>query len=89
MEKIRLQKWLSSLGVASRREAERWIEKGRLTVNGEVASLGTKVNPEEDEVKLDGKVVEHTPPPRVYWMLNKPEKFLTSRVRQFGKKDYL
>lgn len=86
MEKIRLQKWLSSLGVASRREAERWIEKGRLTVNGEVASLGTKVNPEEDEVKLDGKVVEHTPPPRVYWMLNKPEKFLTSRVRQFGKK---
>jgi len=86
MNEIRLQKWLSGLGIASRREAEKWIEKGRLSINGITAKLGDKVEPDKDEVSLDGKPIKHTPPPRVYWLLNKPEKFLTARVRQYGKK---
>lgn len=86
MESVRLQKWLSSLGVASRREAEQWIDGGRLSINGRSAKLGDKIIPGEDEVLLDGKLVEPSPPPRVYWLLNKPQKFLTARKRQFGKK---
>ena len=86
MSDLRLQKLLSNLGIASRREAERWISKGRVTVNGQVAIPGTKVDPTSDVIKLDGKPLQLKPPPRVYWMLNKPEKFLTARIRQFGKK---
>ena len=47
MNEIRLQKWLSGLGIASRREAEKWIEKGRLSINGITAKLGDKVDPEK------------------------------------------
>jgi 23S rRNA pseudouridine2605 synthase len=52
----RLQKVLAQLGLASRREAEAWIRAGRLTVNGEAATLGVRVRP-EDQVRLDGRVV--------------------------------
>ena len=50
----RLQKALSRAGVASRREVEAWIRAGRLTVNGVVATLGTRVTP-PDELRLDGR----------------------------------
>ncbi|MEZ4742517.1 MAG: pseudouridine synthase [Bdellovibrionota bacterium] len=77
---MRLQKWISQLGIASRREAERWIEEGRLSINGEiVTSQGLKVDPNVDEVRLDGKLLEAKPPPRVYWLLNKPDQVLTTR----------
>jgi 23S rRNA pseudouridine2605 synthase len=52
----RLQKVLAQLGLASRREAEAWIRAGRLTVNGDKATLGLRVTL-ADEVRLDGRVV--------------------------------
>jgi 23S rRNA pseudouridine2605 synthase len=77
---MRLQKWLSQLGIASRREAEKWISEGRLAVNGkQVVELGTKVNTETDRIFLDGKLVRSKLPPKVYWLLNKPDKILTAR----------
>jgi|LakMenEpi03Aug12_release.lakeMendotaPanAssembly.Ray.scaffolds.fasta_scaffold132798_3 23S rRNA pseudouridine2605 synthase len=80
MSEMRLQKWLSQLGIASRREAEKWISEGRLAVNGKrVVELGTKVNIETDRVFLDGKLVKSKVPPKVYWLLHKPDKILTAR----------
>ncbi|MGD9599340.1 MAG: S4 domain-containing protein [Steroidobacteraceae bacterium] len=52
----RLQKVLASQGLASRREAEAWIRAGRLTVNGQVATLGVRVGP-RDDVRLDGRSI--------------------------------
>jgi 23S rRNA pseudouridine2605 synthase len=52
----RLQKVLSQLGLASRREAEAWIRAGRITVNGKAAVLGTRVAP-DDQLKLDGRPI--------------------------------
>ncbi len=54
--KERLQKVLARAGLASRREVERWIEQGRVSVNGKVASLGDRVSP-EDKLTVDGKPV--------------------------------
>lgn len=53
----RLQKLLATVGIGSRREVERMIEAGRITVNGEVAELGAKAKV-TDQVKLDGKVIK-------------------------------
>ena len=51
MEPIRLQKFLASSGIASRRKCEELIVQGKITINGKVVTeLGTKVNPERDEV---------------------------------------
>jgi 23S rRNA pseudouridine2605 synthase len=57
---IRLQKHMANSGVASRRASEKLIEEGRVKVNGVVVTqLGTPVNPEIDQVEVDGKLI-HT-----------------------------
>ena len=67
---MRLNKYISSTGVCSRREADAWIEAGRVTINGTVATLGTQVN-EGDQVCVDGRPLA-TGPRRIYIALNKP-----------------
>lgn len=75
---VRLQKYLSRAGVASRRVGERLIVEGRVSVDGEtVTELGTRVVPGEQLVTVDGEVIG-LPAPR--WIaLHKPTGYLTSR----------
>lgn len=87
MDILRLHKWLSQLGIASRRQAQRWMTEGRLTVNGKkTTELGLKVNPESDVICLDGKALPKTRPSLVYWMLCKPDGVITSRIDPQGRK---
>ena len=67
---MRLNKYLGETGACSRREADQWIEAGRVTVNGARAVLGTQVN-EGDDVRVDGQPLR-AKPKRVYLALNKP-----------------
>ncbi len=67
---MRLNKYLSETGICSRREADRWIEAGRVTCNGQPAVLGTQVNP-ADEVRVDGRLIGAKKKP-IYIALNKP-----------------
>ena len=55
--RIRLQKFLSECGVASRRKSEELIESGAVKVNGKTASIGDKVDPKRDAVTVHGKKV--------------------------------
>jgi len=57
----RLQKVLSRLGVASRREAEQWIRAGRLSINGQLATIGDRVR-SGDQLRLDGRLIRQPPP---------------------------
>jgi 23S rRNA pseudouridine2604 synthase len=68
---MRLNKYISETGVCSRREADSWIEAGRVMVNGKRAELGTQVN-EGDEVIANGKRVGARAKKHVYIALNKP-----------------
>jgi 23S rRNA pseudouridine2604 synthase len=67
----RLNKYLSEVGYCSRRKADALIEQGRVTINGEVPEMGTKVAP-DDEVRVNGELI--TPPKKesVYLAFNKP-----------------
>jgi 23S rRNA pseudouridine2604 synthase len=67
---MRLNKYLAETGACSRREADQWIEAGRVTVNGARAVLGTQVA-ESDVVRVDGQPLRGKPR-RVYLALNKP-----------------
>ena len=67
---MRLNKYLSETGACSRREADAWIDAGRVSVNGTRAVLGTQVQP-GDEVRVDGAPVRARPK-RLYLALNKP-----------------
>ncbi len=90
MEK-RLQKILSEMGITSRRKAEEFILEGRVTVNGKIATLGTKADFAKDHIKVDGKLLVRLEP-RVYIMFNKPKNVVTSLHDPEGRptvKDYL
>lgn len=67
---MRLNKFISETGVCSRREADKWIEAGRVTCNGQPAVLGTQVSL-GDEVRIDGDLIG-AKKPQVYIALNKP-----------------
>ena len=67
---MRLNKFISETGVCSRREADKWIEAGRVTCNGQPAVLGTQVSP-GDEVRIDGELIG-VRKQQVYIALNKP-----------------
>ncbi|MDN7242051.1 23S rRNA pseudouridine(2604) synthase RluF [Planococcus sp. N028] len=68
---MRINKFLSETGITSRRGADKFIEANRVTINGKVAELGSKVEP-GDEVKVDGKIIEQPKQQYVYIALNKP-----------------
>ena len=78
MPMVRLQKFLSSAGVCSRRQGEEYIKKGYVKVNGEVViELGTKVDPTRDRIEIDRELIKEAQN-RVYIVLNKPEGYVTS-----------
>ena len=80
----RLQKILSSRGVASRREAEKMILRGLVTVDGVPASLGDTADPAENRIEIDGKPLPGNSP-RVYLMLNKPRGYVTTLSDEKGR----
>ena len=85
MEEIRLQKYLAEAGIASRRKCEEYITDGRIKVNGKIINeLGTKVNPEKDEIYFDDKKIENKEE-LVYILLNKPIGYVTTAKDQFNR----
>ena len=81
---MRLQHFLALAGVASRRQCEHIMTAGRVRLNGRVArELGTKVNPEEDIIEVDGKRVEIQK--KMYVLLNKPKGYLTAAADSRGR----
>ena len=80
----RLQKILSSRGIASRREAEKMILSGLVTVDGVPASLGDTADPLENRIEVDGKPLPGNGP-RIYLMLNKPRGYVTTLSDEKGR----
>jgi 23S rRNA pseudouridine2605 synthase len=81
----RLQKILSTAGVASRRLSEELILQGRVSVNGKtVTELGTKADPGVDEIKVDGRRIK-TEQRKRYVLLNKPRGYITTRSDPEGR----
>lgn len=70
-KQTRINKYLSEIGYCSRRGADKLIEEGRVTINGSIPEMGTKIT-DGDEVAVDGKVVSKTLENHVYIAFNKP-----------------
>lgn len=84
--KERIQKIISSRGLASRRKAEEWINAGRVTCNGSLCRLGDSADPETDEICIDGKPLP-TEGKRLYIMLHKPRGFVTTLSDEKGRRN--
>lgn len=80
----RLQKLLSAAGVCSRRAAEGYITAGRILVNGKVAALGCRADPEKDEILVDGRPLSPKEN-HIYLVLNKPRGYVTTLSDERGR----
>ena len=85
MPLMRLQKYLAAAGICSRRKGEDFIKAGRVSVNGRIiVELGTKIDPDNDQVSVDGKSIKYEPS-LIYIALHKPSGYVTS-CRHPGEK---
>lgn len=80
----RLQKVLAAAGLGSRRSCEDLIAEGRVTVDGEIAELGRRIDPRSAEVRVDGERV-NVNPELIYVMLNKPRGYVTTADDPHGR----
>jgi 23S rRNA pseudouridine2605 synthase len=77
MEKVRLNKYLASIGIGSRREIDKMVENKKIRVNGEYPEPGLKVN-KKDKIEIDGKLIGKNSEKKVYYILNKPKKVISA-----------
>lgn len=76
---LRLNKFLSQQGIASRRKADQLIENGQVKINGKkITDLGTKINPSQDRVVVSGEQIANYAEQQVYILLNKPKDTITT-----------
>jgi pseudouridine synthase len=85
MALLRIQKILSEAGLASRREAEEWIREARVRVNGKIAELGERADPERDAIRVDGRRIRIRTGAKTYLLLNKPKGYVTTLSDPAGR----
>ena len=85
MAEERVQKILANAGIGSRRFCEKFIEAGRVTVNGRVVKLGAKADPATDQICLDSKEI-NAAPKNIYIAIYKPRGILSSAKTEHGRK---
>lgn len=88
MEKVRLNKYLSAQGVCSRREADRLVDEGKVTINGHVASMGERVDGSE-EIYVNGVLISRKKEEKVVLAMNKPVGIVCSSKEKDNIIDYL
>ena len=87
MEKIRISKYFTDCGVMSRRAAEEEIRLGKVSVNGRIAELGEKIDPDTDEVTWKGKVIKAGGDEKICIMLNKPRGIVCTASDEKGRRN--
>ncbi len=85
MEKIRINKFLAELGVGSRRAIDKMIEEKKIKVNGVLAESGIKVD-KTDNIVVNGRPLNFEKKKKVYFMLNKPKRVLSTAKDERGRK---
>ena len=88
MEKVRLNKYLSAHGICSRREADKYIEAGKVTIDGRIAGMGEKVDGTE-EILFDGRAVSTAREEKIVLAMNKPAGIVCSSKEKDNIIDYL
>ena len=83
---IKIQKILSDYGICSRRAGEELIQQGKITVNGSVAQIGQRADPDKDVICVDGKTLS-AKPEDTYILLNKPKGYVVTLNDEKGRRD--
>ena len=87
MEKIRISKYFTDCGIMSRRAAEEEIKLGRVSINGRIAELGEKIDPESDQIVYRGRVIKPQIDEKICVMLNKPRGIVCTASDEKGRRN--
>lgn len=82
---MRIQRALARAGIVSRREADRLVAAGRVSINGAVAEIGQSVDPARDRIEINGEAVQVTVRSTTWMVLHKPSGFMTTRADPQGR----
>lgn len=85
---MKLQAYLSKVGIASRRASEKLIAEGKVLVNGTVAHIGQRINPEKDTITYNGEQLNSTENKR-YFLVDKPVGYISTTNDELGRKSVL
>ena len=85
---MRINKYLSQIGICSRREADKLVDSGRIKVNNEIAILGTKIN-EGDKITIDNKLIKPKKKKTIFIAFNKPKGIVCSTNRMIEKNNII
>lgn len=85
MELMRINKYLAKKGIGSRREIDSLLEKGKIYVNGKLASIGEKVS-DSDKIVVNGREIKRESEPCEYYILNKPKGIISASKDDRGRK---
>lgn len=89
-EKPKLHAYLAQMGIASRRKAEELIQQGKVKVNGQVAVIGQRIDPETDRVAVaDQPLDQKTPSPKAYYLVYKPVGYVSTTADELNRKTVL
>jgi 23S rRNA pseudouridine2605 synthase len=83
---IRLNKYLASQEIASRRQIDQMIEKGKIKINGQTAKLGQKIDPDKDLILVNKKTIKPTSKDYEYIILNKPKNYTSTSSDPYAYK---
>jgi len=86
---IKLQAYIARLGISSRRKAEQMIADGLVTVDGELAHIGQRINPEKVAITIDGKPITNQKTDFIYYLVNKPIGYVSTTQDELGRKTVL
>lgn len=86
MALIRLNKYLANIGIAARRKIDIMIDEEMILVDGKLPEKGQKINPEKNEIKINGKTIRSEKKKKEYYILNKPKKVLCASKDKSGRK---
>ena len=89
MEKIRLSKFFTDCGIMSRRAAEEELKMGRVSVNGKIAEIGEKIDPEKDTIIYKGREIKPKTESRITVMLNKPRGIVCTASDEKGRRNVI
>lgn len=83
---LKLQAYMGKAGIASRRKSEKLIEDGKVKVNGEVAHIGQRIDPNKDQIEYDGQTINSTENKR-YFLIDKPLDYVSTTSDEMGRRN--
>ena len=86
---IKLQALLAHAGIASRRKSEELIQLGKVKVNGKIATIGQRVNPQLDKIEFENKLINAQPKKPLYYLVNKPVGYVSTTEDELGRRNVL